>query len=491
MESKKTIAKEGGVTFLGGGAGAGIRFFSEIVVAHSTTMSEFGIYGLCINFIAILQTFLSGGARAIIQRYVPILYKNKELSTIRKLLSQMLIISLFIIPAFLALLIYYKEKITSLIGNSSLLEYISLISIAVPLLAMIILISDLFRSTGKVKYFSVLQEVIPGSIYLVLLGILYTYSNGTLNNILTAYISSLIITLFIGIYWIKKHLPLPKSRNQENKSNQGIIRFASYSAILYCIWILKERAAIFIIGSKMEAEDVALYFVALRFLMAISLIRGALNSLLLPRISTLYHANDIESLQSTYSMITRWMVMVILPIAIITSFFSGELSSLLFGSEYSDVSSTVMIILFFQILTLLTGPSSIALQMTGRPKDEIVFQLASVIAILFFCSLFIDSFRLEGAAFGVFGSLYFFDIARMIYVHRKIGIKPMRKRDIATLLGITLLWGISFLITTSYASILTKLFVIFLLLIIVATIFWRFMLENQERDWLRSKIIRI
>ena len=486
---KEKIAKEGVITFFGGVVGVVMRFSSEVIIARIVSISEFGLYGLFINLVSVFHTLLSAGPRSVIQRYIPILHNQGDWARIKKILIYAFLSIFILAPILITALLSQKEEVSGLVGNASLSEYILILAIAAPILSMIYLIADFFRATDKVKLFNVVQEIIPGVLYVLFIGVMYLFYSNSIFNIFIAYIASLLASLLFGLLLLKRYPLRINEVKVCNKPHSGILKHAFFSMLLYGLWIVKERVAIFIVSSEMTIEDVALYFVTLRFILSISLIRSALSSILMPRISKLYHSNDMETLQSTYALVTRWMAIVILPITIVISFYTNEIAAFLFGDEYGRISLYVFIVLFFQMLSLLTGSSSIFLQMIGKPMDEMLFQLASAIIIVIVCSVLTEEYGLVGASIGVFGIMWVIDVLKMLYIRHRIHINPIQLKYWIYMKLLIVFWAASYFVLVSFEQVQElKVLMLACVLVVVLSIQYIVMVDAIERKWVNNSL---
>lgn len=477
------------MTFLGGAGGALIRFLSEVLVARNVSVAEFGLYGLLFNLIAILTHVLSGGPRSVVQRYLAILHHTRHYYHGHKLFAHS-ILFLVVLGPFLALaVIAFGPEVASMVGNPRLDEYIVFAAMATPMLSAVYVLTDYFRATGAVRYYNVIQEVIPGLLYMAILLSIYFMDEFSLYGILVAYLTSLAATLTIGARWYHKVARFEDADTPEPRF-PDFLNHALFSVLLFGAWIFRERVAIFVVGAKLNPEDVAYYFVALRFLLSISLIRAALNSLLMPRVSAIYYEGNLDGLQKIYSTINRWMFIAIFPFVIFISFFPGEIAELVFGSEYAGVTNVVLTMLIIQILSLFTGASSTILQMTGRQHYEVLFQVLSAFAIFGASFLMADIFGLVGAAGGAFGAMWLFDVLRAVYVWRVAGVLPASRRQLAAMGFLFALWCVICLIVHLFAlSVLERAMALALLGCLVGVGLARFCIEPSERRVIKEMAV--
>lgn len=492
MSIRIDIAKKGGITFFGSVTGAGLRFLSEVVAARILTVSEFGVFGLCVTIVAIAQVLVSGGVRAVMQRYAAIYFDQGDYRRLLSLVIRIAIVLLILLPAAVAIVLYWADPLASWAGEARVADQVALFVWAIPSFVIIYVVGDFFRAIHRVMESTLIREVLPAALFLIGLMLLVLLELTEIENIIMMFSLSLLPAAMLAVSWVityiqRMDIPI-HAIVKENDAQRGMVTFAFSSAILQALWIFRERVTIFLVSHEMSAEDVSLYFVAIRFLLAISLIRAALNSLLTPKVAALYKSGRIDELREYYSIVTRWTLLAVAPFVIGISYFGGEIAAFVFGSHYGEAGPVIMIIFVLQVLSLSLGPSSITVQMSGRPQIEIALLLLSLPTIILVSKALMTPYHLIGAAGGMYGVMLMFDGLRMLYVKKMIGIEPMTRRNALGVVMLVVIWTMSYLLLQEVDSIFLKIVLLLCAVAGIGAVIWISLIERTEKRWLSDKL---
>jgi O-antigen/teichoic acid export membrane protein len=147
--------------------------------------------------------------------------------------------------------------------------------------------------------------------------------------------------------------------------------------------LLLTSADIWIIGSFLTVEDVAVYGAATRLLTAVSVSLAILNSVVSPVIADLFARREVVRLErtlrtgTTLAAIPSTVVMVIF-------YLAGEsLLALLYGPFYSDGYRILVILGLGQLFNVICGPCGMVLLMTGYQRTMMIISIiTSLLAIV-------------------------------------------------------------------------------------------------------------
>ena len=399
---------------------------------------------------------------------------------------------IFLFPAVIISILLLSESLASWSGESRISGLMLYLVWAIPLFAVIYIIGDYFRAIHRVLESTLIREVLPSALFLIGLMLIFFLDFTDLGKIILTYSMSLLPVAALAIAWavISMRQMNGSSLNikHNDDSKRSILVFAFSSAILQALWIFRERVTLFLVSHEMTAADVSLYFVSIRFLLAISLIRAALNSLLSPKVASLYNAGKIEELRDYYTVVTRWTFLSVVPFVVGISYFGGDIAAFFFGSNYAETGSIIMLVFVLQVLSLCLGPSSITLQMSGKPQIEIALLLLSLPVIIGISKMLMHSYQLIGAVIGMYGVLLVFDGLRMMYIKKVIGIEPMTMRNAIGVMLLVTIWIISYLFYQELNSTAYKFILLLCSMFGIVAIIWNALIEDDEKRWFRDRL---
>jgi len=92
------------------------------------------------------------------------------------------------------------------------------------------------------------------------------------------------------------------------------------------------------------------------------------GAIFMPVVSELYSKNAIEDLKSTYTAVTKWIFMLVLPAFLLMALFSHWILKIMFGTEYVAGSTALTILALGFLIICLVGPTGQILQAYGRTE---------------------------------------------------------------------------------------------------------------------------
>lgn len=309
-------------------------------------------------------------------------------------------------------------------SDSALARPLRLMALAVPLLSLVHLNSEVLKALRKVKKALLLQGilfpliacflVVPASIEAGLLGAI------------GAYVLAYACILFVGFRYLNAAMPvvdLPRMRNPVNKTIV-LVKAGIPLLSITLLNVIIDLTDTLMLGIYMEAEDVGRYGVALRLTAVSGLILTAVNSVFSPEFSSLWASGAQERLQSVARKVTLVMVALAFLILAIFVAFSAPLLGL-FGTDFLVAKNTLLILAIGQFFVLSTGPVAYLMMMTGHER----FHRNSLV----FCGLInvsmnvvlIPEYGIIGAALATAMALCIKNVLGVYYVREKLKIRVL------------------------------------------------------------------
>jgi O-antigen/teichoic acid export membrane protein len=177
------------------------------------------------------------------------------------------------------------------------------------------------------------------------------------------------------------------------------------------------------LGVLRSTGDAGAYAVASRVTQLIFLGQWAVNAIAAPMFSELHHGGAKDRLQEAATYAARAAFMVTVPLAVALVVFGRQVLAL-FSSEFTIAWTALVILAGGQIIHVLCGSVGLLMTMTGREKAAgRIIGMAAMVNILLNAAL-IPRFGLEGAAVSTAVSTAFWNIAMVVMVRKKLGIRP-------------------------------------------------------------------
>jgi len=406
--SLKKIAKGTGIVLTGTIIGMFLGLASRIIITRYITPYEYGLLSLALTITGIATTIACLGLPTATPRYIAFYEAKKDKAKVWQTIKMSFSFSFIFSMALFFLAFLFADKLAILFNEPEVAPVIKILSFIIPVRAIIGIIVPIFRGLGDVKPKVYFQDIFPyiTKIPLVLVVILFRWAfKGIIYATLFSFVALGVISLF---YYLKK-IPhfIPSQEKMQPLSSKPLAKelilfsLPLFTAIILSIVISSTDTLM--LGYFKTAKDVGLYRVAYPLARYISLILSAAGFIYFPIATGLYSGNLTSELKKMYSVTTKWVFSVTLPLFFLVFFAPKPTLYFLFGPNYIQAAPAL--------------------------KAKFIMLKNFVIAILnvLLNLQLIPRFGLEGAAFASFVSLSAGNILASCELYKISGIHPFSK----------------------------------------------------------------
>lgn len=320
-------------------------FIWIVLLARYLGVSDFGIMNFAISFTTIMSIFIDLGLN---------LYTTRDLSRYPDL-AQKYIGNAIPLKAFLSVIIFIATLIILVIMNynSLAIEVVLLFTIHTIFLNVGNLFNGVFQAFGKLKYQAIGITINSA---LILIGtVLLVYFNLGLISVALAYISGSLITLIYLYNNIRKITVVPKLEFDFSfwkDSIKSAIPFGITGIFTTVYYMIDTVMLSFIIGSV----AVGIYSSAYKIIAVFITLYTVYTFVVFPLMSKFYKDSE-DLLKISYEKSVKYLIMMMLPIAIGITIYSQDIVVLIFGNAYI-LSGSVLGILIWNVLFVMVNGAS-------------------------------------------------------------------------------------------------------------------------------------
>ena len=182
------------------------------------------------------------------------------------------------------------------------------------------------------------------------------------------------------------------------------------------------QIAVLLLGALGELPDVASYRVANQMAILVSLGLTAVNFVLAPQITRLHRQSQHTELQRRLTLSARMNVALGLPILLVFIVWGQPLLSLVFGQEYRDAYSSLVVLSIAQCVNASVGSVVLVLNMTGHERSTLPGIMLALGLNGGLGLLLIPSFGALGAALATAAALIGWNLLLVRTTYRKTGL---------------------------------------------------------------------
>ena len=422
-KSFKDLFKNSSIVMIAKILGVILGFITNIIIARYYGAETVGTIALVNSFIAIASLFVLFGTNTAILKLIPQYTIQHSISSAYNLFRKSLFL-VMLMGIFITGLLYWLSPLIAetVFKNNELIPYFIVISILIFFIATNELNLNGLRALHDIKTFAILN-ILP-SVFTLIAILVVTFYFYNKNSPIYIYIIVPASMFFITLYFINKEfkekLPKKVDENIANIKLKEILLISSPMLLISGMHLVMSQADIIIIGMYMSEKDVGIYAIAIKITLLTSFVLNAVNSVVSPKFSQYYHANDMVALKKTVKDSSNLIFYSTFPILIILLMFSKYILGI-FGEEFKEAYFILFIVLFGQIINILFGAIDNFLSMTG---NQIFFQYILIFGLIInvlLNLLLIPSYGLIGAAIATTISFVIWKVLAIILMYKKFG----------------------------------------------------------------------
>jgi len=393
-------------------------FVLNIVLGRILGAEGTGLYYLCFTITSLAALFSRFGLDNTLIRFMGSYTAAGDWGKVKGTYISAIVFS-FLISVSLCLIIYLASNFISvhIFNEKGMTQPLKLMIISIIPFSLFLLNSSSLRALKKVGYASLIQNVLPKVLPIILISVL-AYTHGVAGATFSFTISSFLIfifSIFICYHYIKLH------KNAVKNVPIGQLLQVSFPLLItdfFNLFIL--HSATIVLGIFEGSKEVGIYSVAARISQITNIILVSVNSMAAPQFAELWTNNDLEGLKKVAKFSARIMTLFATPVLFVFLFFPEFVLSL-FGEGFKEGRIVLLLLAFGQFVNVSTGSVGYILIMTGNEKSYRNIIIVCAIFCVLFNVLFVNYFGLNGAAIATSAIISIQYLALMISVFRKFG----------------------------------------------------------------------
>jgi len=393
-------------------------FLVNLLIAKLVSPAELGSFFIVLSLIMTLSQVATLGLGNAIIRYLGVDKAENNWKHLNSSFSNILYICtlvsfgcsllLYLCSNYIAINFFAKEELSVLIVYGCL---------SIPPVTVLTVFVCAFQGISKPMNGIFFQTILQASLFGCLV---YFLASDARDTLICYFYSQIISLLCCSFFWYQ---------NQQmylTSLNYGIFceikKDVSPLFIVLLLNLILSQSPILLGGVYLESDDIAKVSIYHRLATLTNFILIAVNMVVAPMYSALYSARKIDEISVLAKKSMMFMVLICIPISLFLILYINNIL-LLFGEFYVEGSSSLIILILAQMVSVLFGSVSLILVMSGYANKLNVGLLYSVLFTLFSIPLLVPLYGLTGLVSIMAIALIMQGIISSIYVKRLIGIK--------------------------------------------------------------------
>jgi len=422
----------------------GFGYLTQIVMARLLTQSGYGDVILTIAVINVTVLLATLGLNDGLMREFP--NHEDDPKKARGVVRAGLIISVIsgsvvAIAVFVSAPIFARE----VFNDPSLAELIRVGAVGVPFIVLGKNAVALARGSRDAKPRAIVDQLIRPVLRFGFIAGLVIAGFGALGAI-TGQIAAMSVAGLLVTAFALRLLPSPFG--ESTSMYRPILAFSLPLIAVQGMNFLNSSLDIYMIGYFLDSAQVGVYNIALQLsnLTTVALITVAF--LLPPIITRLDKKGKQKELLATYQGLTKWMMMLAVPIFVVLFFAPRIVINLLFGAKYTDGALVLQIVIVGKLVAILSGLNFKSLIALGDNRFVSYMMFAQLVLNFVANYLLIPVYGIVGGAVALTLSAVAGDLLGALVLFRQYDLHPL---SLSLLVPVSLLGGIAgvgFVVTT-------------------------------------------
>jgi O-antigen/teichoic acid export membrane protein len=202
-----------------------------------------------------------------------------------------------------------------------------------------------------------------------------------------------------------------------------VVAFSSVAYAIAALQFLLAQTDKIVLGYYLDAKRVGIYAVAMAVVGFVPIALDSVNQIFSPIISELHAAENHAVLQQLYATLTKWVMVLTIPLALSMIIFARSLM-LIFGPAFQSGTAVVMIGAVGQVFNCAVGSVGFLLLMSGNQAQLMKIQAVNAVLMISLNVLLVPRFGIAGAAIATTITTVTTNIWALISVRRIVKVFP-------------------------------------------------------------------
>lgn len=405
-------------------AGTGLLFGLHVILARLLGVNQYGIYVYAITWVNILAILCLLGFQTSLVRFIAEYSIKRQWGLLRGILrrSNQTVLGFSIIVSLIGLTVIRAlgDRISD---DMAITFYIALCLL--PVFAFCRLREASLRALKHVVQSELLLRVLrPVLTGVVVVGLFLCLGHSLqARYAMTANLTAVVCIAVIGTVLLHRLLPKTVAGSQPTFDNKQWLKVSLPLLLIAGMYIILKRTDIVMLGALKGTQQAGIYSAATKISDLVLFALTAINAILAPMISELYHTGRKQELQRIITLAARAIFVLTLVITIVLIIF-GKLILSLFGLAFIVAYMPLLILLAGQMVNAFAGPAGFLMIMTGHQNQAGAIIAVSTAVNITLNALLIPLFGLTGAAISTASAIVLWNIAMFLYVRSRLGLNP-------------------------------------------------------------------
>ena len=361
-------------------------FVWTILTARYLGVSEYGIFGTAVSFASIFSVCADLGVTTYIVRSISTDFDNEKKYLGNAVGIKLALAIFYLIVVLLALFILgwdnYIVVICFLFAFENVIKSFQNV------------LYSSFQAHEMIKYQAITNTLLNVLTFIFILAI--TFTNYGLWGITFAYILANVVALIYVTLALSKKIMPPKPLFDLKCCKKLIIGGLPFAltGLFYTVYYSIDMV---MLTQFVGSYATGLYNSSYKLINVLTLFYGIYTAVIFPVMSKLFK-QDGDLLQLSFVKSIKYLLLVIIPIAIASFFYGGDVIALCYGNQYSEAGDVLKILIWTVCFLFINGACSMILNASHKELSVTKIYLVAALVNVGLNLVLIPHFSVYGAS---------------------------------------------------------------------------------------------
>lgn len=371
------VAWGASITFLGHLAGRGLGFLLTLLLTRWLGASGFGLFVLALAIFQVVSLLADMGLRYGALRFVALAEGRNDPGESRRVVSTVVPYSVAASLVGMVILGASSPLLADWFRQPAFWWLIPVMALSLPFATVGTVVKSVLQAFKRLEAVAILQHVIDPLVRIGVFVSLAAFGWGV-GAAAASHVAAAICVFGGALAWLRTRVPSGWERSSSIKRME-ILAFSAPLGLAHVAGLTMQWADSLFLGYFTTPRAVGIYGAASRMAALAGMTLYAASMSFAPQANELYGRGDLEGIRHLYRQVTRWLIMLNLPILVLMVTFASWLLGL-FGFEFRAGWPVLLILAFATFIMVATGPAGDVALMAGRSK--IVLMVGVLLTVL-------------------------------------------------------------------------------------------------------------
>jgi len=426
----RTIFRAAGLNFTGSIIKAALGLAAVATITRYLEPSQYGIFVLGTTIVYIANRIISFGIPSAFSFFIPKFTATGQQRYIRSVIRFGLLFHLLASLLLVVIVLLFSDRIAvQLFHSPELAGTLRILILSLPFLILIDDLSNIFTgfrvATTPILYNNFFHPLLRMG--LIIGALLAGYS---LLGMAVVHTLAVAIVALAALLLVRTKLLKTISLEHERFSRREILRYSLPLSFSEMIFLILSYTDITMIGYYLQSTDVGMYHVAHDLAKVLNYLPIAVLIMYKPVLSSLFANRDTGEIKHILSTVSRWIMLINIPVTAVMLIAPRQILTVFFGSEYAPAAELLQVLVVAFFVVTAFGPIQSVFEASGKTKVTLINAMVSAGLNIVLNVLFISRFGAVGAALATGISIMTVLLLSLIEIRVLFRIHPFSRQFI-------------------------------------------------------------